>query len=349
VAAQDVSLFPRYSTAENRATNYTMLLLRLLYEQSPALYEVTLSTLVPDLGAQAIPSFRQQESVGSSVIDGVISQRSYRVFVETKRFDQFDETQMRSHLRGLLTERADVRVLLALSSFPNGDQEKHTERFQGWADAISAAAGEPLGIVRVAAVSFTEVLEALPELGAETALARTINEYECYLQSEALLGSWRTLLDIVPIGRWPEQMPKHRMYSCPVAGTAYQHKRSAYLGGYVQGRVEYIAPILGMVRVTPEGVGTVVWRNDEAFTIGMSDEEMAATAVQRERDGWGTLFDYERHTFVLGQVSPTALLKPTPGGLRARVYVDLSPLGQVPPHIDEVAERLKGRPWNQIV
>jgi hypothetical protein len=352
MAAQDISLFPRYSTKENRATNYTLLVLRLLYEQSPALYEETLGRLLPDAALQTMPRFRQQETLKGSVPDGVISQRSYQVFVETKRHDQFEEVQLRSHLAGLLARAADVRALLALSVFPNGDQAQYTRTFQTWADEIAAKAGERAGAMLVAALSFADVLDALPDLGQETALGRTLQEYEAYLQAEGLLDTWRTLLDVVPITTWPDQMPTHAMYSCPVEGAAFQHRRAAYMGGYLQGRVAYIAPIHGMVRVTPSSAeaatGTVVWRNDGAFDVGLTDTQLAAEGVRRERAGWGQFFDYERHVFVLGDVAPTALVKPTAGGLRTRAYVDLRPLAPLPPDVAVLAAVLVDRRWDRL-
>jgi hypothetical protein len=70
--------------------------------------------------------------------------------------------------------------------------------------------------------------------------------------------------------------------------------------------------------------------------------------VRRERAGWGQFFDYERHVFVLGDVAPTALVKPTAGGLRTRAYVDLRPLAPLPPDVAVLAAVLVDRRWDRL-
>jgi hypothetical protein len=346
MAGQDISLFPRYSQQENRTTNYTLLLLRLLYEESPALYEDFLRRLLPDANVATLPRFTQQEKAkGGGVLDGVISQPSYTVFVEAKRTDAFDDDQMKRHLKALIERTGDVRVLLALSSFSNGDQQALATQYQALADSIvRKRGGKAGGRVTVAAKSFADLLAALPRLGLETSFARTLREYEAYLNAEGLLSSWRTLLDVVPVGKWPHQFTGQLVYSCPTKGAAFVHKRSAYLGRYLKGRVTHVAPIQAMVRVPRKGTAKVVWHNDPHGV----DEELIVTARERAVAAWGGI-DEDLHVFVLGEPQDTDFVKDTPGGPQTRTYIKLDRLSPLPSSAAEVAATLRGRVWSEFV
>lgn len=69
--AREISLFSGYSDKENRVTNYTILLIILLYEHSPELYGRFLASLLQET-VPAVPVFAQQQRQATSVPDAVI-------------------------------------------------------------------------------------------------------------------------------------------------------------------------------------------------------------------------------------------------------------------------------------
>ena len=58
---KDISLFSGYSQKENRLTNYTLLVIKLLYEESPTLYQEFLDSLLSEQPLPALPHFEQQK------------------------------------------------------------------------------------------------------------------------------------------------------------------------------------------------------------------------------------------------------------------------------------------------
>lgn len=345
MAAQDISLFPRYSAAENRATNYTLLVLRLLYEQSPVLYEEALERLLPDIELTPQPAFRQQEAVSDSVPDGVIAQKSYLVYVETKLRDAFDKGQIRRHLADLARKVADSRVLIALSTFANEDQQNLQITFEELASSIADKHGVERGRLAVAVLSFADFVDALPPVGAETFLHRVIEEYRGYLDGEGLLDTWRTRLTLVPVGKWPEHFTDLAFYSCPTQGTGYQHQRARFLGAYEGGRVTHVAEIRAVVHLPVRGKPSVRWRNDE-----MADEAWLLTEARRRAvAAWGKDHIAEDlNVFILGEPNATDFRKDTRGGLRSRRYIDLSSLTPTPNSAATLATRLNGKRWSDI-
>jgi hypothetical protein len=105
--ASDITLFSGYSQKENRTTNYCLLVLRMLYEENPKFLAEVLSNLVDvDLADVVGVHFRQQQKKKGSVPDGLILQRPFTIYIETKSFDWFYDAQLEQHLDGLSTKSA---------------------------------------------------------------------------------------------------------------------------------------------------------------------------------------------------------------------------------------------------
>src|SRR5687768_2206527 len=112
-----ISLFSGYEQKENRVTNYVLLVLKLVYEESPLLLGEILSALVgQDMGGEVGVVFRQQEKKGKSIPDGLIVQRPFSVYIETKSWDWFYDEQIAAHLEGLDATGPGMKILLALSN-----------------------------------------------------------------------------------------------------------------------------------------------------------------------------------------------------------------------------------------
>lgn len=88
----EVSFFPKYEQKENKVTNYTLLVLRQIYNESPNLFQSFIIDLLADEGRNINigVNFLQQVGYscerGNSIIDGVIQQLPFQIFIETKNY-----------------------------------------------------------------------------------------------------------------------------------------------------------------------------------------------------------------------------------------------------------------------
>lgn len=120
-----ISLFSGYEQKENRTTNYLLLMMKLVYEDSPELLAELLSALVgQDLGSAIGVEFSQQEKKGHSIPDGLIIQRPLQIFIETKHFDWFYNEQLESHLEALDNAGTGLKILLAVSNFEEDAEDR---------------------------------------------------------------------------------------------------------------------------------------------------------------------------------------------------------------------------------
>ena len=95
-----IHYFQRYSSKENWITNSTLLLLSRLHYYNRFKFESVLNSILNDnnLSINVSVNFTQQEKGNQSVVDGVISQDSFKIAVETKLHDNFTANQLIRHL-----------------------------------------------------------------------------------------------------------------------------------------------------------------------------------------------------------------------------------------------------------
>ncbi len=109
--------FQRYDSKENWVTNSTLLLLSRLYHYNRPKFETVINAILSDsnLSLNIGVEFMQQSRGKSSVPDGVISQESFKIIIETKLYDNFSTDQLIRHLDDALGEIHSEKILLALS------------------------------------------------------------------------------------------------------------------------------------------------------------------------------------------------------------------------------------------
>jgi hypothetical protein len=227
----EISLFSGYSQKENRTTNYCLLVLKLLYEENPKfLGEVLAGIVGEDLADVVGVQFRQQVRKKNSVPDGVVSQRAFTLYIETKNWDWFKEDHLQRHLDQLDAETPGTKVLIALSNF----ESLAASRFAGIEELCRT---KYKGSVFFKAVTFEELVEALPEENVSKNLRDTLEEFEEYLDEQGLLPRWKTRLDVVNCSGLPAEVTEGGVYMCPARGGPYKHARAKYFGMYcISGR-----------------------------------------------------------------------------------------------------------------
>src|SRR5882757_8838115 len=103
--SKPITLFSGYAQKENRTTNYCLLVLRMLYEENPKFLGEVLSNVINEELADVVGvQFRQQTRKKGSVPDGLMLQRAFAIYIETKNFDWFYDAQLEQHLEALDAE-----------------------------------------------------------------------------------------------------------------------------------------------------------------------------------------------------------------------------------------------------
>ncbi|MGY2132370.1 hypothetical protein ACW9KT_09085 [Hymenobacter sp. HD11105] len=333
---REISLFSGYSQKENRTTNYCLLVLKLLYQEHPKFLAEALSTIVGGgSGVQVGVQFQQQVGKGASVPDGIITQPSFAVYIETKNFDWFYSQQLSDHLIALAQENAEQKIMLALSNF-EGDV---SQRFK---DVQKQCTEQYGGRIVFAAVTFQELLDAVRLPGLSPSLNSTIDEFEQYLNHENLLPDWKGRLDVCNCSQFAGMLVSANVYICPAEGGAYSHSRCEFLGLYWSKYVRYIANVRGVVDLYKDNTHKLLWIND-----GSAEGDIVDLARQRFKQAYLDNTDWNARVFVLGPLVETAFHKNTSGGMRSsREYFWVRHL--LPASPEELAEKLRAATWSKL-
>lgn len=276
----EVGYFPKYSQKENQVTNYTLLILKQLYIESPILFQNFIEELLAEngkninIGVNFIQQAGFSSEKGNSIMDGVISQKPFSIFIETKNFDWFYKDQLARHLENLKKQNG-IKVFLAISNFDglkdlNNAFENIKEQIKDKEDII------------IQKVEFEEFLYAIKKMNVKSEiLSNMIEEYEQFLNDFGLLPTWKYRLDVVNCAISEDDITKYKVYICPEAKGAYKHVRSKFFGIYGSKKVDTIAEIKGVCKVDENENISTSW-----FDSNMTTSEELVNIVKNKTDAF---------------------------------------------------------------
>ena len=335
-----ITLFSGYDQKENRVTNYAILLLRMLYQESPAYLDEALADLTGGLTRDGDEGwvgvqFRQQDRRTTSVPDAVIFQRPFTLFVETKNTDWFTDDQLGRHLAELHANGPGLKVLLALSRF----DDLAPGRFEHVQTLCETEYG---GEVAFAPVSFEQFAEAIRRPGLPKRLSVAVDEFEVFLDESKLLPRWPRQLDVCNCGQAFHEQSEHGVYLCPATAGAYTHQRSRYFGAYKDKAVRLVGEIDAVVDVGGDG------GEPSVYYTNVSDpaEELFARAREKKAATRPDVTARMR-VFLLGPLHETQFEKRTSGGMMgSKQYFDVGGLDAK--SAEDLAAKLDGLSWADI-
>jgi len=331
-----ISLFSGYSQLENRTTNYSLLILKMLYEENPKYLADFLSILGgEDFGENVGVKFYQQERKKSSVPDGLIIQKSFGIYIETKNFDWFYNAQLERHLDSLGDEDISEKILLALSNF---EKDNYKEQFYAVKKLCNT---KYKNSIKFEAISFEEFVESLENLSnLSKNIKDNIEDFKLYLNEQNLLPGLKNWLDVVNCARIPDEIIEGNVYLCPATSGAYNHGRCLYFGMYRNKKVEKVATIEGIVDIISDKEIKLLWNNSTK-----TNNEIKDTAILKLNE-WRPS-DYPTRVFVLGDLFSTEFVKDSYGGMMSsKQYFNISKLSVN--DTSDLAKKLNGKLWSEF-
>lgn len=327
--SRNIRLFPTYSQIENQTTNHCLLILKMMYEENPKFLSESLGVLLGENFSGTVGvQFMQQKRGKGSIPDGEITQEPFSIFIETKLGNNFGKAQLLSHLETLRQKQGE-KVLLALGNFEQ-DNAYHPDFAEVERTAKSYS-------VAFAAVSFEQLLQAIQLPYLPKTLVDAVTDLGEYFDEKNLLPSWKYRLDVVNCKMSFDTVLRHKIYTCPVKGGQYNHRRSLYFGTYRNKCVEQVARIEAVVDLESESESNLLWKNCDR-----SDADLKRVAVDRRQqigDSW-----YPVRVFVLGDLFTTNFVKASSGGMQgSKQYFDISKLKAT--DAKDLADKLQGKTW----
>lgn len=181
-----IHYFQRYHSKENVDTSNTMLMLSRLYNYNADRFFLMLNSLI--LGEKESPeiTFDLQVAGDESVPDAVISQKSFKIVVETKLYNQFTKQQLVNHLNQFGAE--DIKVLLTIDPKPMKRQlsDELEEELKKFNKENMDRLVHPIKHVNL---TFEQLVEAIEEVIDErdTEIMAVLEDFKNYCFDEKLM------------------------------------------------------------------------------------------------------------------------------------------------------------------
>lgn len=299
-----ITLFTDYQTKENNVTNHCGLMLKLVYEESPALFNRFLEICCANEGDTPIvgPAFEQQKKLAKSVPDLLITQQAFQVLFEVKTTNWYHEDQLKAHASSF-DPCVSIKLLVLLCNF----EEKNDTDLVRFKSEMKKQ-----GII-VVLMTFEELYEYFDEVCTTPMLKRYLEEFGDYLDRNGLLPIWKYTLDVVNCGVTKDEVLEN-VYICPAAGRQYHHQRARYFGAYWNRAVNCLFEIDAVV-IVPANFAVsseIKWKNNSS--LADSDLVMRAEdAVRKYRSNEIKRIDLQ--VFLLDNYHKVEFKKNTPGGM----------------------------------
>ena len=339
----EVGFFPKYEQKENRVTNYTLLLLKQIYNESPNTFQELIVNLLSgdcnDINVGV--NFSQQEGFscekGKSIIDGVIRQLPFDIFIETKNSDWFYQNQLERHIENLLKQNGK-KVFIALANFDGLSKEQ--KLFEDIKQKYSN--NNDLTIVNIEFEDLKKALDDISNKIKSEVLSIMLKEYEQFLNENDLLPTWKYRLDVVNCAKSQKDVKERLLYICPEAKGAYKHARAKYFGIYENKAVNFIAEIKAVCNVNYDNGKheiDISWWDRENY----SKEEILQEAHEKSVYCW----DEPLQMFLLGNFKDNVnFIKDSSGGMfGSKIYFNFNSNIK---NLNDLVDKIQNKNWSEF-
>jgi len=325
----NIHYFQRYSTPENTITNNTLQLFSRIYDYSPTQASKLLSQITDEELEIGI-EINQQEKSNTSVPDGVILQRSFKVLIETKVKRTPNLEQLLKHASNFDDE---ARKLLILLSKKNVSYKKEQE--------FSKEIAKDYPDVTFICITFEELCHIVGDLfkDYEYEIQPVIEDYIKYCNDVDLFDQSKYLLRIVPCNKSLELNEKYGIYYHPSDRGYTKHR---YIGLYAMKKVHSILEIDGVFDVNIKN-GSITKDFIEGNKSDKYDDKIK-NIIEDARVLLGHKIN-TGHRFFCGSLHKTDYRKSSKWGIQGARFVNLKEeIGEFESG-SNVAKKLNGMEW----
>ena len=340
-----IHYFQRYYAKENVETSNTMLMLSRLYQYNADKFFSMLKTLI--LGEDENPelTFDLQVVGDGSVPDAVISQKSFKIVVETKLHNQFDKKQLMNHLSQFGAE--NMKVLMTLDPRPMNDKLKDEleHDLKQYNNENRMRLVSPIKHVNL---TFEQLVETMEESIDErdTEIAVILDDFRKYCFEEKLIPDGYKYMRAVVAGTTFDDNMELNLFYDQESRKSSDH---GYIGLYKNKSVRAIGKLKKTI-IAVETDGKMSYKAEKGEDPTQEEIDRINEAVRRA-DGYG----YNLHTvshryFMVDKFYPIDFRKSSKNPIQKSKFFNLAEMFHYKtiPETAKIASDLNGRSWEEF-
>lgn len=335
-----IHYFQRYSQKENATTNNTLLLFSRLYFFSPTRFEGFLKEILEDAPIVVGVSFEQQIRSKNSVPDASFYQKSFRVLIETKLYQNFSEKQLHKHLIEFNNDDNNIlNVLLHISpSLPP------TEFVNNIKEAVREYEIKNSINIKFICTTFEKIISTFESVILENdfEMKEIIEDFKEYCAHDELLPKENYLMRALTCGWTLDENFEFGLYYDPIYRGYQNHK---YIGIYSQKSVRGIGEIENIISASLTNGKLIVLDSLSEVTKQQEARIKGVIKKAKENNNWDLAGGHKY--FLVKKFHETNYRKRTPYPIQRAKYFNLSEILDMKslPPVEEIAELLRSKEW----
>lgn len=340
-----IHYFQRYHSKENVDTSNTMLMLSRLYNYNADKFFSMLNTLILQEDESPEISFDLQVAGDESVPDAIISQKSFKIVVETKLYNQFGKQQLMNHLKQFGSE--DIKVLLTIDPKPMKADlfaEMASEIKKYNADNIKRLM-HPIKHVNL---TFEQLVEAMEDIidDRDTEIISVLDDFKKYCFDEKLIpDSYKWMRAIVAGTTFNDNMELNLFYD----QESRKFSEHGYVGLYKDKSIRAIGKLKKTIIAVEEN-HEMKYRTESGESATPDDIKRIEEAIRRATDYGYNLRTISHRYFMVEKFYPIDFRKSSKNPIQKSKFFNLAEMFgyKTMPDTETISKDLDGRTWEEF-
>lgn len=340
-----IHYFQRYHSKENVDTSNTMLMFSRLYNYNADKFFAMLNSLILLQDDTPEITFDLQVVGDESVPDAIISQKSFKIVVETKLHNQFNQEQLEKHLTQFGAE--EIKVLLTLD--PKPMKESLVDSFGRALKKYNADNIDKIKTpIKHVNLTFEQLVAAMEDIVDErdSEIIAVLDDYKKYCFEEKLIPDDENWMRAIVAGTTLEDNIKYNFY--------YDQASRGYSGhGYIGLYKEKSIRAIGKLKKTI--VAEMI--NGELSYVSESGEPATTEEIKKIKEAiihaeleYGyNLKSIKHRYFIVDRFYHTNFKKSSKNPIQKSKYFNLAEMFKTKslPKTEEIASALDGKTWEE--
>lgn len=322
-----------------------MLMLSRLYNYNADKFFSMLNSLI--LGEDESPeiTFDLQVAGDQSVPDAVISQKSFKIVVETKLYNQFDKQQLLNHLKQFGAE--DIKVLLTIDPKPMKPQ-----LYDEMAIELKKYNGENLERlihpIKHVNLTFEQLVEAMEDIidDRDTEIISVLDDFKKYCFDEKLIpDSYKWMRAIVAGTTFQDNMDLNLFYD----QESRKYSEHGYVGLYKDKSIRAIGKLKKTI-LAIEVDGDMKYKSENGEPVTQDEITRINEAICRAKDYGYNLRTICHRYFMVEKFYPINFRKSSKNPIQKSKFFNLAEMFEYKtmPDTEKIAADLNGRTWEEF-
>lgn len=333
-----IHYFQRYSQKENVVTNNSLLLFSRLYSYNPLRLEAFLKEILKDAPIEVGVSFQQQtRTKKGSIPDGLMSQISFKVVIETKLNNSHDLEQLTSHLNAFGNE--DKKILLSLSPIEPDLQ------FQGKVkDFIRDHNKKMNSNIVFVCTTFEKIIESCDSILSDHdyEMKDLLEDYKLFCSETNLFPKTDYTMRAVTCGWTIDENFEFNLYYDPVSRSCQNHK---YIGIYSDKCIRGIGEVENVIHA--DLIDESLQIKESSNPVTDEQRKRIISVIPHAKETCGYDITRNHNFYLVKKFYPTEFKKTSKGPLRGIQYFNLKKTLNVDelPSTEDIAQKLREHQW----